>query len=148
MTPLYSKSVEWFHSYGKNEEWLLSTAKVKSDSSLHQLWRVTPLYSKSEESPLYKSDSSLWKKWRVTALYGKSEEWHFSSTSIVKSDSSLRQKWRVTPLYSVEWLLPTEKVKSNSSLHQLWRVTPLFYINCEEWHLSSTSIVKSDSSLQ
>jgi hypothetical protein len=143
VTPLYA-------------EWLLSTSKVKIDSTHFLMWRVIALHIKCEELPLttanLKSDSSTSNVKSYSTSNVKSD-----STSNVKSYSSPHQKWRVTPLRQIwrvaplyikckDWLHSTSNVKRDSSPRQnnVKSVTPL-HRKCEEW-LLSTPNVKSDSS--
>jgi hypothetical protein len=128
VTPLHIKSEELLLSMA-NLKFLLYTSNVKSDlflrrvtsnvksdSSPHQRWRVTPHYIKCEQWLL----SIL--MWRVIPLYIVCEE-RLLSTSNLKSDSisnvkiysSPHQMWTVTPLHL--------NVKSDSSIHHVWRVT-------------------------
>jgi hypothetical protein len=75
VTPLHIRCEEWMlstanlKSDSKCDVWPLFTSKVKSDSTPHQIWRVTPLYVN------LKSDSSPSEMWRVTPLHIKCEEW-------------------------------------------------------------------------
>jgi hypothetical protein len=131
MFPLDIKLEDWLLMWWattphiKYEEWILSTLNVKSDYSLRQFWRVTPLHTKMlRVTPLHKT-------WRVILLHAKCEEWLLSTGS----DSSIK-----------ECLLSTSNVKSDYSPSHMWWV-PILHIRCEKWLLSTTN-VKSECSLR
>jgi hypothetical protein len=150
VTPLHTKCREWLLTTA-NLKWLLSTWKVKNDSSPQQIFRVTPLCEVWLLSTWnVRNHSAPHQMWRVIPLQIKIEEW-LLSTANLKSDSKCDEL--LLPTSNGKSDSSTSNVKSDSSLRQIWRVTspqlrvtPL-YGKCEEW-LHSTSIVKSDSSLR
>ena len=91
----------------------LDSCTMKSDSSLQQKWRVTPLYINCEE-------------WLLSTMNVKCD----SSTAKVKSDINC-EEWLLSTTKVKSLLLSKSIVKSDSSLHQLKSDSTL-----DQWLLS------------